>query len=194
MGTGMAFPWPLIAGARLANGSLVEDMLLGIELARAGHSTRFCETARVTSRFPDSAQAGAAQRARWEHGHLGLIGQQAPALLAAAWRTRDARLAAMALDLAVPPLALLALLVVGGWALGWLLVALGGPVWPALAASGLLALLIAAVLAAWAGWGRGLLSARDLIGLPAYAAGKIGLYLRFWSSRRQKDWVRTDRE
>jgi cellulose synthase/poly-beta-1,6-N-acetylglucosamine synthase-like glycosyltransferase len=194
MGTGMAFPWPLIAGARLANGNLVEDMLLGIELARAGQPPRFCEAARVTSRFPDSARAGAAQRTRWEHGHLGLIGQQVPALMAAAWRARDGRLAAMALDLAVPPLALLALLMAGSWALGLLLAVLGGPVWPVLAASVLLTLLVAAVLAAWAGWGRGLLSARDLFGLPVYAAGKLGLYLRFWSARRQKDWVRTDRE
>jgi hypothetical protein len=194
MGTGMALPWPLVAGVRLATGSLVEDMLLGIELARAGHAPRFCEAALVTSRFPDSAQAGVAQRTRWEHGHLGLIGQQAPALLAGAVRQRDPQLAAMALDLAVPPLALLGLLVAGAWALAGLLALLGGPAWPAGVASILLALLLAAVLAAWAGWGRGLLSGRDLLGLPAYALGKIGLYLRFWSTRRQKHWVRTDRE
>jgi Glycosyltransferase like family 2 len=194
MGTGMALPWGLGADARLASGSLVEDMQLGLQLARAGHAPVFCEEARVTSRFPDSAQAGAAQRARWEHGHLGLIGEQLPPLLVAAWAARDARLAAMALDLAVPPLALLVMLVGAACALAVLLAVLGGPLAPLLAAAGLLALLTVAVLAAWAGWGRDLLSPLDLLGLPAYALRKLGLYRRFFSTRRQKDWVRTDRE
>lgn len=194
MGTGMALPWALAATAPLASGSLVEDMQLGLQLARAGHAPVFCEAARVVSRFPDSAAAGAAQRTRWEHGHLGLIGQQVPALLAAAWRARDARLAAMALDLAVPPLALLVMAVAAAWAAAALLAVLGGAAGPLVAATALLGLLGAAVLAAWAGWARDLLSPLDLLGLPAYAWRKLGLYRRFFSPHRQKDWVRTDRE
>lgn len=194
MGTGMAFPWRLIEGARLASGSLVEDMQLGLELARAGHAPVFCEQARVTSRFPDSAEASASQRARWEHGHLSLIGQQLPPVLAAAWQRRDGRLLAMALDLAVPPLALLVLLVAGAWGLSAVLLVLGGGGAALGLASGVLGLLAVAVLAAWAGWGRALLRPWDLLGLPWYVLSKLSLYLRFWSSRRQKDWVRTDRE
>ncbi|MFZ5549213.1 MAG: glycosyltransferase family 2 protein [Pseudomonadota bacterium] len=194
MGTGMAFPWALIEGARLASGSLVEDMQLGLELARAGHAPVFCEQARVTSRFPDSAEASASQRARWEHGHLGLIGQQLPPLLAAAWRQRDLRLLAMALDLSVPPLALLVMLVAGLWLAAGVIAAFTAAGVPWGLASGLLGLLAAAVLTAWVGWGRTLLSAWDLLGLPWYVLSKLSLYRRFWSSRRQKDWVRTDRE
>lgn len=194
MGTGMAFPWALIEGARLASGSLVEDMQLGLELARAGHAPVFCEQALVTSRFPDSAQASASQRARWEHGHLSLIGQQLPPLLVAAWRQRDPRLMAMALDLSVPPLALLVMLVTGLWLACALLAAASGGMVLWLSASLVLGLLALAVLAAWAGWGRSLLSPWDLLGLPWYVLSKLSLYRRFWSSRRQKDWVRTDRE
>lgn len=194
MGTGMAFPWALIEGARLASGSLVEDMQLGLELARAGHAPVFCEQAVVTSRFPDSAQASASQRARWEHGHLSLIGQQLPPLLASAWRRRDPRLMAMALDLSVPPLALLVVLVAALWLACALLAAASGGMVLWLAASLVLGLLALAVLAAWAGWGRSLLSPWDLLGLPWYVLTKLSLYRRFWSSRRQKDWVRTDRE
>jgi cellulose synthase/poly-beta-1,6-N-acetylglucosamine synthase-like glycosyltransferase len=190
----MAFPWALIEGARLASGSLVEDMQLGLELARAGHAPMFCEQALVTSRFPDSAQASASQRARWEHGHLSLIGQQLPPLLVAAWRRRDPRLMAMALDLSVPPLALLVMLVAGLWLASALLAAASGGMVLWLAASLVLGLLALAVLAAWVGWGRSLLGPWDLLGLPWYVLSKLSLYRRFWSSRRQKDWVRTDRE
>lgn len=193
MGTGMALPWRLIESAPLASGSLAEDMQLGLELAQAGHATVFCEQALVTSRFPDSVQAGAAQRTRWEHGHLGVIGQFVPALLAAAWRQRSLRMLGLALDLAIPPLALLTLLVVTLWLAAGLLAWWGGAPWAWRAASALLLLLAAAVMAAWFGWGRAVLRPLDLLAIPGYAVSKLGLYLRFWL-RRQRHWVRTDRE
>jgi hypothetical protein len=193
MGTGMAFPWPLLAQARLANASIVEDMLLGVELAQAGHAPVFCEAARVTSQFPDSAAATASQRTRWEHGHLGLILHHAPGLLGSALRRRDRALLGLALDLAVPPLALLVWLIAGAWAVTALAAWAGVGRGPWYAATGLLAVLAAAVGAAWWRWGRPVLSLMDLLSVPWYVASKMGVYLRFWSNR-QKDWVRTDRE
>ncbi len=193
MGTGMAFPWPLIATAGLASSSLVEDMQLGLGLALAGHPAVFCEEGLVVSRFPDSEQAAASQRTRWEHGHLGMIGQQLPTLLAAAWRRRSIRLLAMALDLAIPPLALLVLLVAALW-VGTGLVAWAGAgllAWQL--TSGVALVLVVSVLVAWVGWGRAVLRPQDLLAVPGYALSKLGLYARFWS-RRQKEWVRTDRE
>jgi cellulose synthase/poly-beta-1,6-N-acetylglucosamine synthase-like glycosyltransferase len=192
-GTGMAFPWPLIKSAQLASGSLVEDMQLGIDMVVAGHAPVFCEEALVTSAFPETLSASASQRTRWEHGHLGMILQRAPGLILAAGRRRDLRLLAVALDLAVPPLALLMLLTILGWSVA------GAAAWAGLgllawyAASGCLSVLALAVGLAWAGWGRAVLSLADLASVPWYVAGKLGIYLRFWS-RRQKDWVRTDRE
>lgn len=193
MGSGMAFPWAALQQADLANGSVVEDMQLGIDLALGGHPVAFCPEACVTSEFPVAAAAVQTQRTRWEHGHLGMIQQQFPRLLRAGVSRRDGELTGLALDLAVPPLALLVLLL----AATWLLSALGG--WaglgwaPLLLVSAELAGFATAILLAWAGWGRQVVSLGDLLSVPFYALGKIALYVRFWT-RRQKEWVRTARD
>jgi cellulose synthase/poly-beta-1,6-N-acetylglucosamine synthase-like glycosyltransferase len=59
-GAGMAFPWPLIRGAPLASGSVVEDLQLAIDLAADGTPPRFCAAARVSSVFPTGEAAAAA--------------------------------------------------------------------------------------------------------------------------------------
>ncbi len=81
MGTGMAFPWHVIRSADLAQGLIVEDLQLGLDLAKAGHAPIFCPFARVTSEFASSAAGVATQRARWEHGHIQTILKMVPALL-----------------------------------------------------------------------------------------------------------------
>ena len=142
---------------------------------------------------PDEVGHGASQRARWEHGHLGMRVDHAWPMRQQALRRADWRLLGLALDLAVPPLALLVMLAGALWLLALVLGFAGtgaGPVW---CACGLLAVLSGAVLAAWAGWGRAVLAPWDLLRAPWYALSKLAIYLRFWS-RRQKDWVRTDRE
>ncbi len=193
MGTGMAFPWAMAQQMQLASGELVEDMQLGINLALAGTPPQFCPAVLVTSVFPTGAQAVQSQRTRWEHGHLGMIAAQAPRLFAQALRRRDARLLALALDLAVPPLALLALLQCAVLALCALAALLGlgwGPLWAALASLGLFTM---AVSMAWWGWGRAVVSARDLLFVPLYVLGKLPLYVGYLF-KRQKEWVRTDRK
>lgn len=192
MGTGMAFPWRLLAGADIANGHLVEDMKLGVELAAIGAPPLFCPQARVWSHFPSSEGEGA-QRARWEHGHLGMILGEAPRLLLRAVRRRNMPLLALALDLAVPPLALLAMLT----AVAFMLAALFGmftgawaAFWTALVVLGVL---VAAVVQAWWYFGRQVVSAGDLLLAVWYALCKIPLYLRFLR-KRQVEWVRTERK
>lgn len=111
MGTGMAFPWAVISRAALASGHIVEDINLDIDIAQSGVPTLFCPEARVTSTFPETAEGIASQRTRWEHGHLGVILSAAPRLFLEALRRRDGNLLALALDLCIPPLALLLLLV-----------------------------------------------------------------------------------
>jgi cellulose synthase/poly-beta-1,6-N-acetylglucosamine synthase-like glycosyltransferase len=153
----------------------------------------FCDRALVTSRFPDSAAATGTQRTRWEHGHIEMILREVPAMLRAALARRDARLLGLALDLAVPPLALLAGLLALDWLLslgGWLL---GGGVSALLLASLLMAAFFAAVFAAWAKRGRDLVALSELLSAPWYIVAKLPMYLRF-IVRRQKDWVRTDRK
>jgi Zn-dependent protease with chaperone function len=65
------------------------------------------------------------QRKRWEQGYLATIAQSAPRILRQAMTDRDIRLAALALDLCIPPLALLTVVMAGLAAVdaGWLLIA-----------------------------------------------------------------------
>lgn len=193
MGTGMAFPWPVLRDSSLASGEIVEDMKLGLDLARAGHPAVFCPEALVTSEFPADAAARGTQRTRWEHGHLGMIVREAPRLVWEAMRRRDVRLLAMALDLAVPPLAFLGMLVGAMTVVTGVATLAGSPAAPFHVALSALALLVAAVLVAWVGWGRRILSLRELAALPVYVLTKVPLYLLFWA-RRQTEWVRTRRD
>ena len=194
MGTGMAFPWRLIADAPLASGHLVEDMKLGIDLTLAGRAPRFEPRALVTSRFPEPGAAATRQRTRWEHGHLATLLSDGPRLLGRGLARRDAACVALALDLMVPPLALLlgltlAMAAVNGL-VGWALLGAVTPAWVSAAALGLLG---AVVLIAWVRVGRDLLQLRELACAPFYAAAKLPIYLRFLVGR-QVDWVRAKRD
>lgn len=193
MGTGMAFTWEMLREAPLANASIVEDMKLGIDLAGRGLAPVLCEQALVTSQFPDSASASTSQRTRWEHGHLEMILREVPAMLLGAVRRADARLLGMALDLAVPPLALLAGLLGLDWGLSALGCMMGGRVGTLAFTTALLAVFFFSVLLAWAVRGRDLVRLAELLAVPWYIASKLPLYLRF-IVRRQRHWVRTDRK
>jgi len=193
MGTGMAFTWDMLRDAPLANASIVEDMKLGIELAKTGQAPVFCERALVTSAFPDSAAASTTQRTRWEHGHLEMILREVPAMLARALARRDRRLLGLALDLAVPPLALLAGLLAVDAMLALAAWACGAGIVPVVVAGVLLATFLLSVLTAWFARGRDLVRFAELMSVPWYIAAKLPVYLRF-IVRRQRAWVRTDRK
>jgi cellulose synthase/poly-beta-1,6-N-acetylglucosamine synthase-like glycosyltransferase len=193
MGSGMAFPWPMLRDAELASGHIVEDLKLGLELARAGKAPLFCPDALVSSVFPLSEEGRRSQCTRWEHGHLGMIVGDAPRMLWSALAHGQLGLAALVFDLCVPPLALLTLLVLAVFVAAGALAAAGGPVQPFDTAAAAGVLLAAAVLLAWAGCGRRIVSFGDLARAPLYALSKIPLYLRFvW--HRQVDWVRSRRD
>ena len=193
MGTGMAFPWPILRAAPLASGHLVEDMQLGLDLARAGTAPMFCPGAAVSSVFPLDRAAARTQRTRWEHGHLSMLVGVGPRLLALGLVRGRPGLMAMALDLMVPPLAALVLLL-GGLALvnaaWWLWADDATPFIVALVA---LLLVGKAVLVAWWREGRRLIGLRELFGLPLYIAAKLPMYLRLLG-KRQVEWVRTKRD
>ncbi|OWQ93952.1 hypothetical protein CDN99_03785 [Roseateles aquatilis] len=192
-GTGMAFPWDVAVQAPLASGHLAEDMQLGVRLAQLGAPPLLCEDARVTSVFANSKEGEASQRTRWEHGHLAMLFGEGPRLL---WRSlrpgRGAQLLQV-LDMLVPPLALLAMGLVG-WTLvtAVLAIALG---WAAPFVVALLAVLMiaAAILVARWRWAGDLIGLGELCGAPFLLLTKIPLYLRF-VFKRQVDWVRTKRD
>lgn len=193
MGTGMAFPWPMISAASLANGNVVEDMKLGMDLAKAGTPALFCPHAKVSSLFPVSAAGADAQRARWEHGHISMIVAEAPGLFAAALRQRSAVMLALALDLCVPPVALLTLLVLALSGCALLFFILAGALAPLVLAGAALAALGTAILLSWWRYGRDIVTARHLLMALFYMLLKLPLYLRFFV-RRQVEWVRAQRD
>ena len=195
MGTGMAFDWKMLQSAQLANDSIVEDMKLGlvIDLAAMGWPPVFCATAKVTSQFPESQGASTSQRTRWEHGHLEMIEREVPRLLIRAVRQRDLRLLGLALDLAVPPLALLAGGLIAACVASAVALTAGASTWPLQASTIALLGFGTAVLLAWVRHGRDLVTLTELLSVPWYILAKIPIYLGF-VIRRQKEWVRTDRK
>jgi len=193
MGSGMAFPWEIIRSAELASGHIVEDLKLGLDLARTGHAPVFCPSATVTSCFASSTDGTNTQRQRWEHGHIGLILTAAPALLMAALKRKDPRLFALALDLTVPPLSLLILtlmaLVIGSG----LANLCGASSLPFTLSLTCLALITAATILAWFKFGRDVLPLKSLALIPSYMAAKLPHYSAALSGRRVPGWIRSDR-
>jgi cellulose synthase/poly-beta-1,6-N-acetylglucosamine synthase-like glycosyltransferase len=192
-GTGMAFPWRVIRMAPPTEGNLVEDMVMGLDLARMGHAPLLCPEARVTSALPDRAQAAHSQRRRWEHGHLATLAEQGPRLLAASLRKLDVGLFALALDLMVPPLSLLVLGVGLAFASSALAGWLGASLTPALLMASALAMVTSGVLVAWLAHGRDTLRARQLLSIPLYVLWKLPLYFSFLTRGRHATWDRTER-
>lgn len=189
----MAFPWHVIKPAEVATPHLVEDVLLGIQLARARHPPLFEPEAVVTSSFPGDPAAIDAQRIRWEHGHLDVIVSRTPRLVIEALVQGNWPLLALLVDVCVPPIALLSFIVLLSFVCAVALyptTQMPLPLW----LSGMsLVLLIFAVLLAWIEFGQEILSLRDLAYVPLYALRKLGVYGRF-VSQRQTDWVRAKRE
>ena len=193
MGTGMAFPWGVICEADLANGWVVEDLKLGLDLTSSGHAPMFCPSALVTSQFAPSARAARTQRERWERGHISMIVTIVPRLLCRALVSRNWNLIALTLDLAVPPLSLLALLAMGMAAVAAVCTLLGASS-SALILSivALLVFLLAAFLA-WLKCGRDVVPMGAVLSIPLYILGKLGLYRIKVSNKAAAEWIRTDR-
>lgn len=193
LGTGMAFPWAVALRAPLASGHLAEDMQLGVRLARDGTPPLFCEDVLVTSVFAASQEGERSQRTRWEHGHLSLLVGEGPKLLWEALRRGRLAQAMLVMDMLVPPLALLAgLLVVvtlaqaiwallTGWVAGLVLALLG------------VAALLVAIVAARHRFAAELIGLGELLKAPVYVLAKLPIYLSF-VVRRQTEWVRTKRD
>jgi hypothetical protein len=191
-GAGMAFPWPLIRGAPLASGSVVEDLQLAIDLAADGTPPRFCAAARVTSDFPTGEAAAGAQQTRWLWGVVRAIAQS-PRLVLAALRHRQPSLLGLAAELAVPPLTMLFALWTLALALA-LVPALAGGQWrPLVAAAGGSSLCALAIVAAWLRFARDRVPASVIFGAPLYALPALRAAAVALLRRRQK-WNRTTRD
>jgi cellulose synthase/poly-beta-1,6-N-acetylglucosamine synthase-like glycosyltransferase len=192
-GSGMALTPAMLSGVHLASAAIVEDMQLGIDLSVKGLPPRLCPSALVRGGLPSGRKAKKSQRRRWEHGHLATMFQNVPPLLANGITKGRPNLILLALDLSIPPLALLATLCMGFFLLSaaifiifhvgrlaFLLGMINGTIF---AAAGFLA---------WAGFARGLLPLATIGYIPQYVLAKIPLYLSA-IVRREKAWVPTAR-
>jgi len=190
-GTGMAFPWTLFAAADLGSASLVEDLGLGIDLVKAGHTTVLVEDAGVSS-APPPPDAALAQRTRWEHGFMHVAHNTALPLLKSGLRRGSATEMLLACHLLVPPLALLLmiatlmlLVTIGLWALG-------ASIAPAVTLAAIYTTALLLVFVAWLHGGRRWLSGPALLTAPLYILWKLPIYLGF-VRRRETEWRRTER-
>lgn len=191
-GSGMAFPWPVIRSVDLASSHLAEDLKLGLDLALAGHFTLFVPDAVVTSDVAPGGQPTPSQRARWEHGTLDILMRYLPRLLLRLGKTPSLSLLALALDLGVPPLALLALALGADLALSLLVSALLHVSAPMIVSGLVCGLFFLAIVLAWSRHGRNLVPLRWLVFAPVYALLKVPLYGRFLFNR-QRAWARGGR-
>ena len=187
-GTGMAFPWAVVRAAPIVGDRTAEDMRLAVDLAIAGHPPVFCPDAHVAGPLLKWGGPPTLQRTRWEHGHLETIAGSVRPLLAAAVRGRRLDLVALALELAVPPLSLWAVVWAAGAALAAISPLVGGSAVPL---AGFLAgaLFVAgAILIAWARDGRAFAPARTLPATVGYVLRKLPMYASF-PRRRQSTWA-----
>ncbi len=192
-GTGMAFPWKLFAKCDLGTSHAVEDLQLGLSLARQGIRVGFEGKALVTSPAASVADS-AGQRSRWEHGFLQSAMHNGLPMLFSGILKGSRHLMMIGAHMIVPPLAMLILLCfVAIPALALLLWAGSTSPAPLITLVACLALLTLVLLAAWWKEGRRVISGNTLLKIPFYVLWKVPIYLRFFTAR-QTDWNRTHRD
>ena len=192
MGTGMAFPWELIRSLELATEHITEDLLLSVALTLQGKAPQFCRSALVVSDFPESHSGRETQRTRWIHGQLLVVRQFLPKLLVRAL-AGDKAAAAMAADLIVLPLGIVAgsCILMLSLSATWFL--LSGAVWPVAMSTAAAALFISALLLAWHFAARDLIGRRELRVIPKYLLMILRIFVKFVSGRRSA-WTRAERK
>lgn len=190
-GTGMAFPWKLFAKLPLATSNVVEDLALGIQLAKDGVPVELEDRALVTS-LAANPNDNLKQRQRWEHGFLQQAFSNAIPLIVEGFRKRSLHLLSLGVHMLVPPLALHVIFggaILAATAILWWI---GGSVFPILLVATAMVILVALLLLAWVCEGRSTTTLTSLLLAPAYVLWKIPIYLTFLV-RRQTGWNRSRR-
>lgn len=185
-GNGMAFRWE-IAREGLGGQGLTEDADTTLALAARGVAVAFAPGARVSGFMAANYADAGVQDQRWEGGRLALMGK-ALRVAAGALRRGDRRCAGAALEVAAPPLSVVAGLAVVGAAVS----AVGAaPAWLGAAA-------VASVVAyAATGWTAARAGAQDLLALvqaPRFILHKLRVYAALAARRGPGSWERTTRK
>jgi len=191
-GTGMAIPWDVFDAAELGGSNIVEDLALGLYLARQAAPPLFVESANVWS---PSAPAGGTlvQRRRWEGGYVATALKDAPPAFLSSFFRFDLPGVFGALDLAVPPLSLLVVLNTLAFLLGIALAFIGGLRWPVCVQIAVALVALVALAWAWIREGRRFASGMTLLRLPIYVLWKLPIYLGLVRRGVPKEWLRSGR-
>jgi len=126
-------------------------------------------------------------------GHIGMILKSVPRLLLQSIARRNLELLALTLDLLIPPLSLLALLVVAMFVVTSIAAFFGLSAASFFIAAANIILFAAAVLLAWAKFGRDVLPGRFFLSIGPLVFRRIRLYAGLLLGRTASHWVRTDR-
>jgi len=188
-GSGMAFRAETLLAYGWPAHTLAEDAEFSKRLLEDGVRVRYQPLAKVTSAIPVRTAQANIQQQRWEGGKIHLVKAWLPRLIRLAIKRPSLRHIDAVLDMLVPPMSVLALLLVGCF-LGGLAI---HPLWAGAvaAAGGAIALCIVsglilqrAPLAIWF----------YLFAVPLFLAWKVPLYLRLLILRKPSTWQRTPRD
>jgi cellulose synthase/poly-beta-1,6-N-acetylglucosamine synthase-like glycosyltransferase len=194
VGNGMLFSRRLLEEMPWKAFTSAEDLEYSVDLRLAGHRPVYAHDACLRAPLPSGGRAASVQRLRWEGGRFHVVRTRLPKLLreiavARRWSLLDA-----AVDLAVPPLGVLAVVAVAGTAASTLLVVSGvAPVWVVLPWVVASASIPAFVLGGLASAGAPAATYRALALAPRYVASSLLTRLRLLGGLRADTWERTER-
>lgn len=192
-GNGMLFPADLLREHPWDAFSSTEDVEYGISLRRAGIRPVFARGAIVYSAAAPNAAAAEQQQLRWEGGKFHVARTHVPRLLLDALRTRRLSLVDAALELAMPPLGLLAGVAALGFAVSLVLAATDViSSWEALPWLVAVAAIPLYVLIGFRSAGAPRSAYRALAAAPLFVLRKL-LRVRRALTFRGDTWVRTER-
>ena len=192
LGTGMAFPWSVFSELPLATSDTVEDLNLGVYLAKRGIRVALVEGALITSSAAATSDT-LAQRSRWEHGFLATAWKSAVPLIFSGLIKRSRHRITLGAHLLVPPIALLISILLMAMGLLAYLVVQGAYVWPLFLLSSCFATVLGLIGVAWWRHARNTITLNQLLGAPFYLVWKLPIYVSFLF-HRQSEWNRTRRK
>ncbi len=194
VGNGMLFDAALLRAHPWDAFSSAEDVEFSVDLRLAGIRPRFAPGARISAPVSSAGRAARTQRLRWEGGRLHVVRSRLPGLLAAIvgrgrWDLVDA-----AVDLAVPPVGVLASVSVAGVAAVGGLAAVGDAPISAVAIWAAAAVMVPLHIVV------GLIAAhappstfRALVAAPAVVGAELATRARLLHGLRASTWERTER-
>ncbi len=189
VGNGMAFRRDVFRRVPWSAFTAVEDLEYSLALRLAGIRPVFCASAVVFGPVPSSRKAQTRQRMRWEGGRMFMLWSRMGPLLLAGVRRRDWAAIDAAVDLAILPLGMLAMVAGLGGTITALVVGIGAaPMWVGLPWLLSVVALPGYVLLGLRAAGAPSSAYRALLDAPGYLAGKLLVYARLAAGFDPRQW------